>query len=418
MLQRLALLLFLLLLMGASAMLAASHFGVTLPWDVVVNRPAEPTRDAASNNREPERQAATGADTKQAPHREEPANDILASTAEALGAKVQAPPPGSVALDISRVSPEGVSVFAGRAAPDSYVTVMEDGKPAASAQADANGEWSITTEHKFASTDPKLSFQTSATPPPPEEKPPVKTATAEPPAPAPGKPTPEASAAANDVMKKFESLVSEAREEARKEQEEKERSRQQAETGSKPAAEPSPGPGPAPDTTTAIEPSRTSPAETRPETGSAAETPVTPSTPAEKPTPETKTAVAAVTTSPGPKAEQAVIPVPLMFVYNEATLTTEGRHAANLLLEYLTLKHLKAVKLTGHADERGTEGYNFDLSRERLDTVARLLREGGYTGTLDLVPKGKSEPYMGIDRSKFHGEALYQFDRRVELHLQ
>ncbi len=58
-----------------------------------------------------------------------------------------------------------------------------------------------------------------------------------------------------------------------------------------------------------------------------------------------------------------------------------------------------------------------DLSRERLDAVARYLREGGFSGKLDLVPKGKSEPFSGIDRSKFSGEALYQLDRRVELRV-
>ncbi len=38
-------------------------------------------------------------------------------------------------------------------------------------------------------------------------------------------------------------------------------------------------------------------------------------------------------------------------------------------------------------------------------------------GELDLVPKGKSEPFSGVDRSKFSGEALYQLDRRVELRV-
>ncbi len=61
-----------------------------------------------------------------------------------------------------------------------------------------------------------------------------------------------------------------------------------------------------------------------------------------------------------------VIPVPIMFVYNEAKLTPEGERAASLLLEYLNLKHFSVVELTGHADERGTDGYNYDLSRERL----------------------------------------------------
>jgi outer membrane protein OmpA-like peptidoglycan-associated protein len=112
-----------------------------------------------------------------------------------------------------------------------------------------------------------------------------------------------------------------------------------------------------------------------------------------------------------------VIPVPIMFFYNEATLTPEGRRAASLLLEYLTLKHLSVVELTGHADERGTHEYNMDLSRDRLETVSELLRQGGYDGELKLTPKGKTEPYTGVDRSAYRGEALFQLDRRVELRV-
>jgi hypothetical protein len=56
-----------------------------------------------------------------------------------------------------------------------------------------------------------------------------------------------------------------------------------------------------------------------------------------------------------------------------------------------------------------------DLSKERLDTVAQFLKEGGYTGRLELMPKGESEPFTGVVRSQYSKEDLYQFDRRVEL---
>lgn len=375
MLQRFALLLLLLVLMGVSAMYAANNLGVTLPWDIAVHRSAEPT-ETTSKNREQD-----GAERSQT---DPDKHDILAATAEALGGKIAPPPAGSVALDISRVSPEGMSVFAGRAAPDSYVTVLEEGKPAGSAKADSNGEWSIATEHKFASTDPKISFQTSTTPPP-EEAPPAKAAAAKP-------PTSDAAAAAGDVMRKFETIVSEAREEARKEKD----AQQKTEGSDK-----------------AIVTTEPSPAEPVPHS----QTPADTSTASSAGSSGSDTAVVTVESAPR-NTERAAIPVPLMFVYNEATLTPEGRHAADLLLEYLSLKHLKAIKLTGHADERGSEDYNYGLSRERLDAVARILKDGGYTGNLVLTPKGKTEPYTGIDRARYSGEALYQFDRRVELHIQ
>lgn len=109
------------------------------------------------------------------------------------------------------------------------------------------------------------------------------------------------------------------------------------------------------------------------------------------------------------------VPLPIMFVFNEATMTEQGRKAASLLLEYLKLKHFDAVTLTGHADERGTDTLNMSLSRERLEAVARYLKSGGYRGELSLVPKGEGEPFTGVARERYSQDDLYQLDRRVEL---
>jgi outer membrane protein OmpA-like peptidoglycan-associated protein len=438
MLQRFALLLLLFVVMGVSAMLAAGHFGVTLPWDIAVRRPVEPAPSAASNSREPQ---ATGpeqtARAKDEPRGSKGTDDeLVGETADALrgAAPADTPSTGNVALDISRISPDGLSVFAGRAAPDSYVTVKENGQPAGTVKADSNGEWTLSTEHKFAGADPKITFEAAAAPPaaPP---PPTVTAETKPTPPATSKATSDAATVAGDVMRKFENLVAEAREQARKE-EDQQRKAPDEKTEARPAtpstetvtaaASPPPVTQPAPDAVPVAEPTP----ETDRHAGAASPTASAPASappaasasttaPASTPpaaSPDRETAVA--TTEPAqPKAGPAAIPVPIMFVYNEATLTPEGRHAADLLLEYLNLKHLYTVELTGHADERGTTVYNFDLSRDRLDTVSRILKEGGYKGELTLTPKGETEPYMGVDRSKYHGEALFQLDRRVELHV-
>ena len=111
------------------------------------------------------------------------------------------------------------------------------------------------------------------------------------------------------------------------------------------------------------------------------------------------------------------VPVPMHFVFREATFTEDGRKAADLLVEYLRLKKPAAISMSGHADERGSDGFNMELSRERLETVAAYLRENGYTGKLTLTPKGRSAPYTGVDRSLYSRDALYQLDRRVEVLL-
>jgi len=391
MLRRVALGLVLLAAAGAAALFAAGHLGVPLPWSVAVT-------DEGPAAKDPAKAAASTDAPRETLSSPEAAID---AAAKALGGEAtsssSSAASGDVSIDISRISPEGTSVFAGRAAADSYVTVLENGKPAGTARTDENGEWTLSTEHKFASADPSLTYEVSRTPP------------AEPEKPAPQKPAPQtvgagqpapssAERVAGDVMRKFESLVEQAREDAKRE------SADAAKSGSA---------GDAPKA--AISGERTLAA-------AAPLLDVQPHASAPAAEPAERTSTGEVTAAAAPDAPSAgvktdIIPVPIMFVYNEATLTPDGERAAALLLEYLSLKHLNAVELTGHADERGTDAYNFDLSRERLETVASLLKKGGYTGTLTLSPKGKSEPYRGVDRARYPAEALYQLDRRVELRV-
>lgn len=460
MLRRTALVLLGLLVTAAVGIFAADRLGVPLPWTIATtSTPEHPSADTETPQTAGETPSAPSATAERAI--EDTVAALAGDTPEAAE-----PAKGSVALDISRISPNGPSVFAGRADPGAYITVYADGKAAGTVRADDGGSWSLSTEHKFASADPNITFESASTPPAkaepaPEPEPEPATpetaaaeeipATEEPPAAA--QPAAEdAPAVAGDVMRKFEALVSEAREDAAREkaaEEDAEREKKEAERRQQAQAQ----------TQAALKAQRAAEAAAERETvvAAASETP-TPSAAsaasdtqqteakAEEPPASSETnasasaeavpgarsavegdaagtapeAKAAMLAAPGKGAEpeaQAPIPVPLMFVYNQATLTAEGERAAELLLEYLLLKRLDSVELTGHADERGTHNYNFDLSRERLETVAQRLKAGGYKGELKLTPKGKTEPFKGIDRKKYRGEALYQFDRRVELRV-
>lgn len=407
MLRRVALVGLLLLMSGIAAIFAAGHFGIHLPWETAATKTQSPTPEKSATSNEA-REASKSTSDK--------AKDVIEDTTAALTPPTETakPEPGGVEIDISRVSPDGTSVFAGRAEPDTYVTVYEDGKAAGSVKADENGEWSLATEHKFANADPKLSFEASKTAPPAPEPPKPAVAAAAPPA----KASASSTAVADEVMRKFEKLVEDAREEAKKQREASVQPDTAAQTETKTetkTAEPAPSLPVTPESTPA-EPDKKETAAAQPAAPESAKAPEAGASPPAATAPFTETADAqgpAATTETGP----TVIPVPLMFFYNEATLTPEGRHAADLLLEYLNLKRLNAVELTGHADERGTNEYNMDLSRDRLETVSALLRQGGYDGELKLTPKGKTEPYMGVDRSAYTGEALFQLDRRVELRV-
>jgi outer membrane protein OmpA-like peptidoglycan-associated protein len=330
-----------------------------------------------------------------------PSSPTGSQTSTPADAQSTAAAAAETTLDVARISPDGSSVLAGRSKPGAYVTLLEDGKPVGSAKADDNGEWSLVTEHRFASLDPHLSFEASDVPPAPQQNSasgaPVATASVAPDAAdksgQPARTAEKPAAVTTEILRKFESLVAEAREEAKREKEA--------------AAQPAPQSAP---------PAPASSVPASPETAaSAAGSSQAPASPSVRIAEAADSAASKGDSQSDAASSDATIPVPITFVYAEATLTGDGRHATDLLLEYLKLKHFEEVKLSGHADERGSNEFNMDLSRERLDAVAALLREGGYSGRLDLVPKGESEPYAGVDRNRYAAEDLFQLDRRVEL---
>ena len=59
-----------------------------------------------------------------------------------------------------------------------------------------------------------------------------------------------------------------------------------------------------------------------------------------------------------------------------------------MLAEYLRTHRHPSVTLTGHADERGSDSYNMELSRQRLEAVARYLRENGVTNEARISSEG------------------------------
>jgi outer membrane protein OmpA-like peptidoglycan-associated protein len=299
---------------------------------------------------------------------------ITGANSADLGIKLS---PG-VALDIARISPNGPSVFAGRAAPFAKVIVLENTTVVATTTANASGDWSLVTEHKFASTNPQINFsigdgseiKTSDAPaaldsisPPSRQEVPAATA------------SPSA-----QLLKEFEGVVATAREEAKQ--------RDSAANSANDGAVKGPA-----STTPFVEVAT----KTQPHAA--------------------KGLLPSEQGQDSSRSSSTTTPVPMTFVYDEATLTPEGRRATRLLLEYLILKKFGAVSLSGHADERGSPDYNMDLSRQRLDTVLRLLRDGGYQGKIDLLPKGATEPFRGVDRTRYPREELMQLDRRVELRV-
>lgn len=386
------------------------------------------------------------------------------ATAPAIGSRE------ALAIEVARLEAGGASVLAGRSPPNHRVTVLANGREIATAVATDEGQWSIVIDSGINAGPLELTLKSSAAAGGPEVVgtprqlvvPEARVADAPaarsspPPVSAPTKPQPQVAGIATSdpastkaapartaqgqtppapsqrksdetadqkALERFAAIVAQAREAAAA------RDRAQA------AGSETPAPATAVPTVAPPAPSTPSPASVAAAPGSPVAT-APAATPAATPAPAATVAAPKVAAAVPPthrmdaadsepgrvaaaaaRAEQAPIPVPITFMTDETKLTENGARAAALLAEYLRLKRPTGISLSGHADARGPDGYNMRLSLRRLETIQRYLRAAGYTGELSLVPRGKRDPYQGIDRKRLPRHQIYQADRRVELRV-
>jgi outer membrane protein OmpA-like peptidoglycan-associated protein len=108
------------------------------------------------------------------------------------------------------------------------------------------------------------------------------------------------------------------------------------------------------------------------------------------------------------------VPVPVRFEYDSADLTPDGSKAVEDMYAYFKDSAPTRITIIGHTDPRGSDSYNKDLSQRRANAVKEYLIKLGYAGAIDVLGKGKSEPFAPDDPAKYSEDELYTFDRRVE----
>jgi outer membrane protein OmpA-like peptidoglycan-associated protein len=109
-----------------------------------------------------------------------------------------------------------------------------------------------------------------------------------------------------------------------------------------------------------------------------------------------------------------VIPIPITFEFNKTTMTNIGEQAARELITAIKEQQPAQVVLVGHTDVRGSEDINMQLSRERADTVANLLKQNGIETKVEAVGKGSTQPMHLTDTSGLSQDDIYALNRRVE----
>ncbi len=109
------------------------------------------------------------------------------------------------------------------------------------------------------------------------------------------------------------------------------------------------------------------------------------------------------------KAGPACDWTPVRFEFNEFRLTPEAQKQLDLLADCIKRDGVRVV-LEGHADERGTEEYNLQLSNKRAASVKRYLASLGVAqNLLETVGFGENRP-----AASGSNEAAWAENRRVE----
>ncbi len=101
----------------------------------------------------------------------------------------------------------------------------------------------------------------------------------------------------------------------------------------------------------------------------------------------------------------------VFFAFDDSNLATEYMPLVERHARYLATNAGVAVRIEGHADERGGPEYNLALGQRRAEAVARSLRLLGVAGTrVEAVSYGEERP-----KAAGHEEAAWSQNRRADI---
>ncbi|RYZ78519.1 MAG: OmpA family protein, partial [Proteobacteria bacterium] len=107
-----------------------------------------------------------------------------------------------------------------------------------------------------------------------------------------------------------------------------------------------------------------------------------------------QTAVARVHVVPIPKSAKEVVLKNLNFDFDTDRLTKSSRKELDRNIAEIADVKIRKIIVVGHTDSKGSDAYNQDLSQQRAETVAKILRTrfNLRTDQVDAVGYGESQP--------------------------
>lgn len=111
-------------------------------------------------------------------------------------------------------------------------------------------------------------------------------------------------------------------------------------------------------------------------------------------------------------ATRATLAEKVFFDYDQSTLSDEARAALDKKLPILRANAGLRLRISGHADERGSDEYNIALGQRRAVAVKRYLMDQGIDGSrLDIVSLGEEQPAVqGMTEDAFAQNRRAEFE--------
>lgn len=104
----------------------------------------------------------------------------------------------------------------------------------------------------------------------------------------------------------------------------------------------------------------------------------------------------------------------IYFEYNSSVVSADGRDALSHHAAFMQDNPGVTLRLEGHADERGSAGYNLALGEQRAKSVRSILQAGGVEAVrISVISYGEERP--AVDG---YTEDAYSRNRRAELIYQ
>ena len=104
----------------------------------------------------------------------------------------------------------------------------------------------------------------------------------------------------------------------------------------------------------------------------------------------------------------------IYFEYNSSAVADEGREVLARHAEFMQEYPEVALRLEGHADERGSAGYNLALGEQRAKAARDVLQAHGVDAArVSIISYGEERPAV-----EEHTEEAYSRNRRAELVYQ